>query len=105
MGAAHSLIVGLENAAFRDHDRLDAELARPFTSNLDRFMLAAYNIGAGAFCGSSMSRRAQAGDLAGASDALLMWNKARVDGVLQVVRGLDRRRAAERTLCLQGLTG
>ena len=69
------------------------------------FVSAAYNIGAGAFCGSSMSRRAQAGDLAGACDALLMWNKARVKGVLQVVRGLDRRRAAERTLCLQGLAG
>ncbi|MBR9765842.1 MAG: lysozyme [Rhodobacteraceae bacterium] len=67
------------------------------------FVSAAYNIGAGAFCGSSMSRRAQAGDLAGACDALLMWNKARVDGVLQVVRGLDRQRAAERTLCLEGV--
>ena len=82
----------------RSRDRLDAKLARPFTSNLDRFLLAADNFGAGAFWGSSMSQRAQAGDLAGACDALPMWNKARVSGVLQVVRGLDRRRAAEEVL-------
>ncbi|MBR9766621.1 MAG: lysozyme [Rhodobacteraceae bacterium] len=67
------------------------------------FVSAAYNIGAGAFCGSSMSRRAMAGDLAGACEALMMWNKARVKGVLQPVRGLTRRRAAERALCLEGL--
>ena len=42
MGATHSLIVGLENATFRARDRLDAELARPFTSDWDRFLLAAY---------------------------------------------------------------
>ncbi|PJE29977.1 hypothetical protein CVM39_08810 [Pseudooceanicola antarcticus] len=60
-------------------------------------------MGAGAFCGSSMSRRALAGDLAGACDALLMWNKARMKGRLQPVRGLTRRREAERDLCLQGL--
>ncbi|MGI3165679.1 lysozyme [Pseudooceanicola sp. 200-1SW] len=67
------------------------------------FVSAAYNIGAGAFCGSSMSRRALAGDLAGACDALLMWNKARVQGVLRPVTGLTRRRQAERALCREGL--
>lgn len=63
------------------------------------FISASYNIGAGAFCGSSMSRRALAGNLRGACDALLMWDKA--GG--KVVRGLTRRRAAERSLCLEGL--
>lgn len=63
------------------------------------FVDAAYNIGVGAFCGSSMARRATAGDMVGACDALLMWNK--VDG--KEVRGLTRRRAAERELCLGGL--
>lgn len=60
---------------------------------------AAYNIGAAAFCGSSMSRRAKAGDLTGACQALMLWNKA--GG--REVRGLTRRRAAERDLCLEGL--
>lgn len=63
------------------------------------FVDAAYNIGVGAFCGSSMARRANAGDLVGACDALLMWNK--VGG--KEVRGLTRRRQAERELCLRGL--
>lgn len=63
------------------------------------FVDAAYNIGVSAFCGSSMARRAAAGDLVGACNALLMWNK--VGG--KEVRGLTRRRAAERELCLKGL--
>ncbi len=63
------------------------------------FISAAYNIGAGAFCSSSMSRKAKAGDLIGACQSLLLWNKA--GG--KEVRGLTRRRAAERDLCLEGL--
>jgi lysozyme len=63
------------------------------------FISAAYNIGPPAFCKSSMSRRALAGDLPGACDALLMWNKA--GG--RVVKGLDNRRRDERALCLKGL--
>ncbi|WP_339112296.1 lysozyme [Thioclava sp. GXIMD2076] len=63
------------------------------------FISAAYNIGSHGFCRSSMSRRALAGDLLGACDALLMWNKA--GG--RVVRGLTNRRKAERELCLSGL--
>jgi lysozyme len=68
------------------------------------FVVTAYNIGAAAFCNSSMARRASAGDLRGACDALLMWNKARVAGKLQPVRGLTSRRLAERALCLRGVT-
>lgn len=63
------------------------------------FVSAAYNIGTGAFCRSSMSRRALAGDLRGACDALMLWNRA--GG--REVRGLTDRRAAERALCLSGL--
>lgn len=63
------------------------------------FTSAAYNIGSAAFCGSSMSRRALAGDLAGACAALDLWVKA--GG--KVVTGLVRRRAAERAYCERGL--
>lgn len=63
------------------------------------FISASYNIGIKGFCGSSMSRKAMAGDLRGACDALMLWNKA--GG--KVVRGLTRRRTAERSLCLEGL--
>lgn len=74
---------------------LPVEMRAAFTST-------AYNIGINAFCRSSMSRRAMAGDLRGACDALLMWDKGRVNGVLQRIRGLTRRRQAERELCLRG---
>ena len=59
---------------------------------------AAYNIGVGAFCGSSMARRANAGDMVGACDPLLMWNKG--GGKRCAGR---RAGTAERDLCLGGL--
>lgn len=71
---------------------LPLEMRAAFTS-------AAFNIGAKAFCGSSMSRKALTGDYAGACAALSLWNKA--GG--KEMRGLTRRRAAERQLCERGL--
>lgn len=65
------------------------------------FVSVTYNIGVGGFCGSSMARRVNAGDLRGACEALMMWNKA--GG--KTVRGLTNRRAAERELCLAGVAG
>lgn len=80
---------------------LPAELP---TETRAAFISAAYNVGAGAFCGSSMSRRARAGNLAGACAALDLWNKARVGGGgLVVVAGLTLRRSDERALCEKGL--
>jgi lysozyme len=68
------------------------------------FISAAYNIGPTAFCGSSMSRKARAGDLSGACRSLDLWNKARVGGgTAVVVRGLTLRRSDERQLCEAGL--
>lgn len=64
------------------------------------FVDAAFNIGVQAFCGSSMARKANAGDMRGACDALLLWN--RVGG--REVAGLTKRRQRERELCLKGLT-
>jgi len=61
------------------------------------FVDAAYNIGVGAFCGSSMARKANAGDMQGACDSLMLWNKA--GG--KVVNGLTTRRQKERELCLK----
>ena len=67
------------------------------------FTSASYNIGTSGFCGSSMSRRALAGDLRGACNALLMWDKGRIEGVLRRILGLTTRREKERALCLSGL--
>lgn len=64
------------------------------------FVVTAYNIGPKAFCGSSMSRKAMAGDLAGACASLDAWNKS----AGRVVFGLVRRRSDERQLCERGLS-
>lgn len=58
-----------------------------------------FNIGIGAFCRSTVRRLLNAGDLAGACDAIPLFNRA--GG--KVVKGLVNRRAAERKLCMEGL--
>lgn len=62
------------------------------------FLSLSYNIGTRAFCGSTVARRANAGDIRGACNAIPMWNKA--GG--RVVKGLVNRRAEERQICLEG---
>lgn len=61
--------------------------------------LLTYNIGVGGYCGSTVARRFNAGDLRGGCDAFRMWNRA--GG--RVVKGLVNRREYERRLCLTGL--
>ena len=63
------------------------------------FVSWAYNVGAGAACRSTLVRKANAGDLRGACDELLRWNKA--GG--RVWQGLVNRRVDERKLCLSAL--
>ena len=60
----------------------------------------AYNIGPTAFERSSVLRKFNAGDKRGAADAFLLWNKA--GG--KVLKGLVRRREAERALFLAPVT-
>lgn len=67
------------------------------------FVSFAYNVGLGAFCGSTLVRKANAGDLKGACNQLLAWDKARVAGVLVPLPGLTKRRRDERALCLTGV--
>ena len=47
---------------------------------------------------STLLRKVNAGDFAGAAEQFLVWDKARVNGVLQPLAGLTRRRRAERAL-------
>lgn len=61
---------------------------------------ATYNIGVAAFCASSMARKENAGDWRGACDALMLYNKINVHGVLVYSPGLNNRRIEERKLCL-----
>lgn len=62
------------------------------------FLSLSYNIGTGAFCRSTVARKANAGDLRGACNAIPLFNKA--GG--RVIKGLVTRRAEEQALCLQG---
>lgn len=59
----------------------------------------AYNIGVPAYCGSSIRRYLDAGNVRAACDAFLKWNKAGGS----VLKGLTNRRQAERQICLKGL--
>ncbi len=63
------------------------------------FLSFTYNVGAGAFCSSTLVRKANAGDLRGACDELPKWNRAA--GV--PLPGLTARRAEEQALCLDGV--
>lgn len=55
-----------------------------------------FNIGPGAFAKSSVVRKFNAGDTAGAANSFLLWNKA----AGKVMAGLTRRREAEKKLFL-----
>lgn len=57
-----------------------------------------FNLGPGNFQKSTMLRKLNIGDYDGAAMEFGKWNKARVDGVLQPLPGLTRRRTAEASL-------
>lgn len=88
--------------------RVEADYARPILQCVPQFadrpypyaasISLSYNIGVRAFCGSTAAKRFRAGQWRAGCDALLSWNRA--GG--KVVRGLVRRREAERVLCLKG---
>ena len=72
----------------------------PGANELGALTSLAYNIGLDAFKGSTALRLHNAGDHTGASRAICLWDKARVDGVLTVLKGLTARRAREQALYL-----
>lgn len=87
--------------ALRDVGKFEGAVRQCITVPLhqheyDAALQLSYNIGARAFCNSTVVKRFNAQDYAGACDAFLMWNKA--GG--RVIPGLANRRAAERRLCL-----
>ena len=62
----------------------------------DAYTSLAYNIGTGAFCGSTLVRTLNAGDYTGACKQILRWDKQKG----RVLRGLTRRRQAEYQMCI-----
>jgi len=71
-------------------------IKRPLTDGQKAaFLSFAFNVGNSAFCGSTLVRKANAGDMAGACAELSRWTMA--GG--KELPGLVRRRAAERAVC------
>ncbi len=71
-------------------------IKRPLTDGQKAALLSfAFNVGNNAFCGSTLVRKANAGDMAGACAELSRWTLA--GG--KELPGLVRRRAAERAVC------
>ncbi len=76
---------------------VNASVRVPLNQNeFDALVSLAFNIGAGAFKGSTLLRKLNAGDRKGAADQFLVWNKITVNCKKQTVRGLTTRREAER---------
>lgn len=76
----------------------------PLTTPTHAALLSfSYNVGISGFCKSTVARKLNAGDTAGACDALLMWTKGRVRGRLVDLPGLVTRRKEERALCRSGI--
>lgn len=80
----------------------------PTENQLGAMVSLAYNIGVGSsdprlpggFTRSTVLRKFNQGDNEGSAEAFKMWNKARVNGKLQELRGLTIRRAREAALFL-----
>ena len=67
----------------------------------DALVSLAYNIGVNAFAKSnSVTGNIKKGDYKSAANGFLLWNKGRVNGKLQAINGLTRRRTEERDLFL-----
>jgi lysozyme len=71
-------------------------------NQFDALTSLTFNIGAGGFSKSSVLRNVNSGNTESIDNSFLMWNKARVDGVLTPVQGLTNRRQAEANLFSNG---
>ena len=79
---------------------VDKSVSRPLPDGV-RVALTSfvYNVGAGAYGGSTLLRLLRAGDIRAACNQLPRW----VYAGGKKLRGLERRREAERQICLSGL--
>lgn len=92
-----------ENLLRDDMKIYEADVKRlvdvPLTQyQFDALVSFVFNLGSGAFSGSTLRKKLNAGDYSAVPAQLMRWNKARVGGKLQPLTGLTRRRAAEAAL-------
>lgn len=86
--------------ALRDANKYESAIRQcvdvPLTQGeYDAYVSLAYNIGAGAFCSSTLVGKLNAGDYAGACAQISRWDKFQG----RPLPGLTRRRAEERAKC------
>jgi lysozyme len=62
---------------------------------LDAFVSLAYNIGINAFCNSTLVKKLNAGDYAGACEQIMIWDKFKG----KPLKGLTNRRSEEYKTC------
>ena len=85
----------LSNDVRRTVDGVNDNVTSTITQNqFDALVIFVYNVGVTAFKNSTLLKMLKAGDVKGASEQLLRWDK--VNGVS--VSGLHNRRVAEQTL-------
>lgn len=108
-GDTENVTEGLVITQQEAEDRLERRLDRDFEPGVraaiaapmrqeqfDAMVCVAYNIGVGAFANSTLVKLFNAGDIQLAADQFLRWDKAGGKSL----KGLRRRRAAERALFL-----
>ncbi len=81
---------------------VNALVSKPLTqTQFDALVSFTFSIGVDAFASSQVLRQVNNGDLVAAACAMDAWRKSRVDGELEVIDTLVRRRAAEKALFLR----
>jgi len=94
--AEQFLTIDLADAAVE----VEARAPQSTDDQFDAMVSFTFNEGVGAFRTSTLLRMFKAGNIQGAADQFLVWDKAHVDGQLVFVQGLLNRRKAERALFL-----
>lgn len=88
----------LETDLLKHADDL-ACITKPMTDGQKAaFLSFAFNVGGDKFCKSTLAKKANAGDMAGACNELMRWTMA--GG--KELPGLVKRREGERAMCLRG---
>lgn len=83
---------------------VNALVTKPLTQGqFDALVSFTFSVGADAFASSQVLRRVNAGDFVAAACAMDAWRKTEVNGELEIVDALVRRRAAEKALFLKEL--
>ena len=89
------LLANVQDAVDCVNDNVTVDLTQ---HQFDALVDFTFNAGIGAFKSSTLLKKLNAGDYAGARDEMDKWDKVRVNGQLVPCRGLDNRRDGEQAL-------